>query len=41
MTHPGLLLDAPQGPSELAQGYDLLFFVSLKTLLIPSLRTVP
>jgi len=25
-THPGLLLDAPQGPSESAQGYDLLFF---------------
>ncbi len=25
-THPGLLLDAPQGPSEPSQGYDLLFF---------------
>ncbi len=25
-THPGLLLDAPQGPSESSQGYNLLFF---------------
>jgi len=38
-THPGLLLDAPQGPSQPAQGYDLLFFASLKTLLIPTKAT--
>ena len=25
-THPGLLLDAPQGPSQSSQGYHLLFF---------------
>ena len=25
-THPGRLLDAPQGPSESSQGYHLLFF---------------
>jgi hypothetical protein len=25
-THPGRLLDAPQGPSESSQGYYLLFF---------------
>src|ERR1700733_14035190 len=38
-THPGLLLDAPQGPFQPAQGYDLLFFASLKTLLIPTKAT--
>ena len=38
-THPGLLLDAPQGPSEPAQGYDCCFFASLKTLLTPTKAT--
>src|SRR5579859_7157233 len=33
-THPGLLLDATQWPSESSQGNHLFFFASLKTLLI-------
>src|ERR1700722_7800667 len=41
-THPGLLLDAPQWPSEPSEGNHLLFFrSSLKTLLISTKASVP